>query len=251
MFLSDDNYKKATSSLKPIASTIEAEYKGVKHLGMTIDGWVVELHGSLRMGLPNKINRVLDDIQRDTFYGGKIRSWMNGNTQVFLLSIENEIVYVFAHFLNHFYKEGVGLRQICDWCRLQWNYREKINTKEIERKVRAMGLLSERKAFGAYAVEYLGMASDAIPMYSDEAKWKRKASLINDFILSMGNMGHNRRSWLMEHDSWLSRQFVVRKSFSMFRRIGDLVNHARIFPLDSLRFLPRIMWNGVKSAVRG
>lgn len=28
---------------------------------------------------------------------------------------------------------------------------------------------------------------------------------------------------------------MVRKAFSMFRRIGDLINHARIFPLDSLR----------------
>ena len=41
-------------------------------------------------------------------------------------------------------------------------------------------------------------------------------------------MGHNRGSWLMEHDSWLGRQYVVRKAFSMFRRIGDLINHARL-----------------------
>lgn len=72
-----------------------------------------------------------------------------------------------------------------------------------------------------------------------------------EFILKADNMGHNRGSWLMEHDSWLSRQYVVRKAFSMFRRIGDLINHARIFPLDSLRFFPRIMFNGVRSAMRG
>ena len=39
--------------------------------------------------------------------------------------------------------------------------------------------------------------------------------------------------------------------FSMFRRIGDLINHARIFPLDSLRFFPNIMFNGLRSAMRG
>lgn len=66
-----------------------------------------------------------------------------------------------------------------------------------------------------------------------------------------GNMGHNRGSWLTEHGSWLGRQYVVRKAFSMFRRIGDLINHARIFPLDSMRFLPRIFINGVRSAIRG
>lgn len=53
------------------------------------------------------------------------------------------------------------------------------------------------------------------------------------------------------NDLWLGRQYVARKSFSMFRRIGDFINHARIFPQDSLRFFPRIMWNGVRSAVKG
>ena len=79
---------------------------------MTIDGWVVELHGSLRVGLPQRINRVLDEIQADTFYGGNVRSWLNGQTQIFMLGKESDIVYVFVHFFNHFYKEGVGLRQI-------------------------------------------------------------------------------------------------------------------------------------------
>ena len=84
-----------------------------------------------------------------------------------------------------------------------------------------------------------------------DSRFDKKADRIMKFILKSGNMGHNRGSWLREHDSWLSRQYVVRKAFSMFRRIGDLINHARIFPLDSLRFFPRIMFNGVRSAMRG
>ena len=45
--------------------------------------------------------------------------------------------------------------------------------------------------------------------------------------------------------------YLIRKCISMGRRIGDLINHARIFPLDSLRFFPRIMFNGLRSAIRG
>ena len=104
LFLDDVNYERAKRLLMPLASEVETEYVGSKHLGMTIDGWVVELHGSLRVGLPNKINRVLDDIKTDTFNRGNMRSWMNGRTQVFLLGKENDIVYVFVHFFNHFYK---------------------------------------------------------------------------------------------------------------------------------------------------
>ena len=107
LLLSYDNYQKAKTLLTPLASEVETEYEGISHLGMTIDGWVVELHGSLRVGLPQRINRVLDDIQENTFYRGNVRSWLNGQTQIFMLGKENDIFYVFVHFFNHFYKEGV------------------------------------------------------------------------------------------------------------------------------------------------
>ena len=91
----------------------------------------MELHGSLRVGLPNRINRELDNIQADTFWDGNVRSWNNGATQIFMLGKENDIVYVFVHFLNHFYKGGVGLRQICDWCRLLWRFRNEKSIKDF------------------------------------------------------------------------------------------------------------------------
>ena len=251
LLLSDDNYDKAKMYLTPLASEVETEYIGGKHLGMTIDGWVVELHGSLRVGLPNRINRELDDIQTDTFKCGNVRSWMNDRTQVFMLGKENDIVYVFVHFLNHFYKEGVGLRQICDWCRLMWMYRNEINVEKIETRIKKMRLVSEWKAFYNLASRYLGMPDLGSGLMVHDSRFDKKADRIMKFILKSGNMGHNRGSWLMDHDSWLTRQYVVRKAFSMGRRIGDLINHARIFPLDSLRFFPRIMFNGVRSAVKG
>lgn len=244
-FLSDDNYEKAKAFLIPMASEVETEYVGAKHLGMTIDGLVVELHGSLRVGLPKRINCELDEIYTDTFNNGSVRSWNNNGTQIFTLSKENDIVYVFVHFFNHFYKEGVGLRQICDWCRLMWTYRNEIDVKKIKERIKRMGLVSEWNAFAAYSVEYLGMPVEEIPMYDASAKWERKAQLINRFILNVGNMGHNRD---MSHFS--KRPYFVRKCVSMRRRVGDLINHARIFPLDSLLFFLRIMCNGVKSAMR-
>ena len=251
IFLSDENYEKAKAFLNPLASSVEKEYVCEKHLGMTINGWVVELHGSLRVGLPNKINRVLDDIKTDTFNRGNMRLWMNGQTEVFLLGKENDIVYVFVHFLNHFYKEGVGLRQICDWCRLMWMYRNEIDVKKIEERIKRMGLVSEWKAFGALAIEYLGFPKDSMPLLDvrskkEDVRWRKKVDRIMEFILKSGNMGHNRD---MSHFS--KYPYLIRKCVSMGRRIGDLINHARIFPLDSLRFFPRIMWNGLRSAVRG
>ena len=246
LFLSDDNYNKAKKILVPIATSLEQEYVKGKHYGMTIDSFVVELHGNLHCPLSSKVVRGLKAIQDDTFYSGNVRSWLNGNTQIFLLSVENDIVYVFTHFLNHFYKEGVGLRQICDWCRLLWTYRDKLDNKALESRIKQMGLVSEWKAFAALAVEWLGMPKEAMPMYEESPRWSKKAKLIIDFIMMSGNMGHNRD---MSH--FCNKPFLLRKCISAGRRIGDLINHARIFPLDSLLFSFSIMKNGVKSAVRG
>ena len=245
-FLSDDNYEKAKAFLVPLASDVETEYVGAKHLGMTIDGWVVELHGSLRVGLPDRINRELDDIYADTFNNGSVRSWNNSGTQIFTLSKENDIVYVFVHFFNHFYKEGVGLRQICDWCRLLWTYRKEINREQLKKWVKDMGLFSEWKAFAAFAVEYLGMPQEAIPFYSNGSKWRRKANRICDFVLKVGNMGVNR-----DLTSYDNKPYLIRKTITMGMRLSDLVSHARIFPLDSMRFFPKMMFNGVRSAMKG
>lgn len=251
LFLSDSNYKKAKELLIPLATSVEKEYEGSKHLGMTIDGWVVELHGTLRCGLSSKIEKGLDEIKRAIFFEGKVRSWINGRTQVFLPNADEDVIYVFAHILQHFYKEGVGLRQICDWCRLIWTYKDSLNHELLESRIRKMGIVSEWKSFYNLASRYLGMPDLGSGLMVHDSRFDKKADRIMEFILKSGNMGHNRGSWLMEHDSWLSRQYVVRKTFSMGRRVGDLINHARIFPLDSMRFFPYMIFNGVRSAMRG
>ena len=251
LFLNDDNYEKAKTFLAPLATSIDKEGGHEKHLGMTIDSWVVELHGRLYCGLSSRIEKELDDIYRDTFFGGSVRSWNNDNVPVFLLSVENDAFYVFTHILQHFYKGGIGLRQICDWCRLLWTYREKLDCKLLESRIRKAGIMSEWKAFGAFAVEYLGMPGDAVPLLDvrslkEDVRWKRKADRICSFIMEVGNMGHNRDS-----SYYVKYPYVIRKAFSFSRRLGDLYRHARIFPLDSFRFLPSIVFNGVRSAING
>ena len=245
-FLSDDNYEKAKVFLTPLASNVEREYVREKHLGMTIDHRVVELHGRLYCGLSSRIDSELDRIYQDTFYGGSVRSWDNCGIQIFLPTAENDAFYVFTHILQHFYKGGIGLRQVCDWCRLLWTYKDKLDNKKLEQRLCSAGLMTAWRAFGAFAVDYLGMPMEEIPFYAHENKWKRKARRICSFIIKVGNFGQNRDT------SYFSRYpFVIRKLCSMWMRTSDLFRHARIFPLDSLRFFPRIMWNGMSSAIRG
>ena len=248
LFLSEENYVKAKELLVPLASSVEEEYEREKHLGMTIDGWVVELHGHLYSGLSSRVEKELDRLQEDTFYGGQVRSWMNGGTQVFLLKAENDAFYVFTHILQHFYKEGVGLRQICDWCRLLYTYKDSLNYGLLEQRIKRAGLMSEWKAFYNLASRYLGMPDvvNGSWLMVKDSRFDKKADRIMEFVMMSGNFGHNRD---MSHFS--KYPYLIRKCVSMGRRVGDLINHARIFPLDSLRFSFAIMNNGVRSAMRG
>lgn len=241
LLLSEADYQRAKDYLLPFASRVMPEHGYKKHFGLVISGWMVELHGSLRCGFSTRVDRELDKVCRDTFPDGSGRSWMDGDVEVPLLGREHDVLYVFAHFLNHFYKAGVGVRQICDWCRLLWVSQGAIDLGMLEARLRSMGLMSEWRAFGRYAVDYLGMPEAAMPFLSDDDKWKRKAEQIQSFILKTGNMGHNRRKRKAEKPSFLSR-----KLGSSWQRMGDLANHFLIFPLDTLRFLPRIVLTGAR-----
>ena len=244
-FLSDDNLKKAKDFLIPLAESVDAENKYERHLGMTINSWVVELHGSLRCGLSRRIDKGLDQIKDETFFGGNVRSWVNGKTHLFLLGVNNDVIYVFTHFLNHFYKGGVGIRQICDWCRLLWKYRDKIDITLLEKRLRQMGLMSEWIAFGAFSVEYLGMPSDAMPLYTADTKWKRKADKICKFVMEVGNFGHNR-----DMSYYSKYPFILRKAISLGNRCCDMFRHVRIFPMDSFRFFIGMFYHGISAAIR-
>ena len=244
--LNKDNYEKAKVFLLPMASYVASENSYAQHLGITIDTWAVELHGNLRCGLSDRIDRVLDLLKDDVFYGGNVRSWVCDKTQVFMPSVNNDVIFIFTHILQHFYRGGIGIRQICDWSRLLWSYRDALDIKEMESRIRSAGLMTEWKAFGAFAVEYLGMPCEAIPFYSGSNRWKRKARLILSFILMSGNFGHNRDSSYFE-----KYPYVIRKFCSFGRRVGDMLRHARIFPLDSLHFFFGIVLNGLRSAIKG
>lgn len=101
----------------------------------------------------------------DVFCGGNVRSWECNGIQVFLPSPDNDVILVFTHFLHHFFIEGVGLRQICDWCRLLYTYKNSLNYGLLESRIRKMGLMSEWKAFASLAVDTLGMPVELMPFY--------------------------------------------------------------------------------------
>ena len=244
LLMSDENYKKAKKFLLPFASSVEEEDIFKKHLGLVIDTWVVELHGTMRTNISNILNRVIDEVQNDVFYGGSVRSWLNDNTQVFLPSPNTDVIFLFTHFINHFYGEGVGLRQICDWCRFLWKYQNDIDHMMLERRIRKMKLMTEWKAFASLAVEYLGMPQEAMPLFVKSNYYSSKALNILKLILETGSFGLKKdNSYRGNHSK------IVENSITFKRRLCEFSKTGKIFPLNSLRFFVSYSINRIKVKV--
>lgn len=242
LYLSKENYEKAKSYLIPLAQNIEQEDKNRLHLGMTIESWNVELHGSMHSGLSKKMNRVSDEVHNSIFYGENIRSWNNNGVQIFLPSANNDIIIIFNHFIDHFYGEGIGLRQVCDWCRLLWLYKNNIDLWLLESRIRKEGLMIEWKAFGFFSVEFLGMPKAIMPFYEDSSSYRRKSNKICKLILETGSFGHNK-SYNYRKTSSKFKSNVI----TLWRRFGEFSRIAIIFPYNAPKYFITYVLGRVKA----
>lgn len=216
LFLSDKDYSKAKVFLLPLSHGNKPERRYSKELGVSIFKWYVELHGTQRTGLSSRLDKEIDDLQICAFNNREYRSWLNENSKVFLPSADEDVLFVFTHFLKHFYKEErVCLRQICDWCRLLWSFHNKLDFHILELRLRKMHLMAEWEAFGAIAVKYLGLPKDIMPFYNEfnSRQW------VCDRILSMILHNGNRE------------------------RLKAACSAIRIFPINTIRFLPGILFD--------
>ncbi len=241
LFFSEKNYNLSVKFLSPNATILDKVETYKNHLPLLIDNWEVELHGTLRSGLFGSLDRTIDKVQDDVFLGGNVRSWMNQHTQVFIPRADEDVVFVFAHILQHFYKGGIGLRQVCDWCRLLWTYRDTINRELLEDRLHKMGVMAEWKAFASLAVDILGMPEKAMPLYSGNAKQKKKGLRICSFILKVGNFGQN------ENKNERVKPLLMRKCITVMDMFRNSLRHIGTFPYNSIKTCFYQILLGIKS----
>ena len=116
----------------------------------------------------------------------------------------------------------------------------------LESRLRGMGLMPEWKGFAALAVGYLGMPADAMPLYSDAPKYRRKADRICRLVLQTGNMGHNiDQSYRTKYPG------LVAKVITFFRRLGEFARLTVIFPENAVGFFATYLCRRTKATVVG
>lgn len=81
LFFDAENYERAKGFLMPLATSVEPEDQRKKHLAMTIDSWLVELHGLMSTEISERINAGVERVQSNIFAGvaygcGRMTGWM-------------------------------------------------------------------------------------------------------------------------------------------------------------------------------
>ena len=253
LYLSESNYKAAKEYLTPLATHVDGEDRNRLHQGMTIletfgtsdkgrsESWVVELHGKMHSDFSKEMNKVLDEVHQDLFCGGNVRSWNVNGVPVFLPSADNDVILIFTHILEHFFIEGVGLRQICDWCRLLWTYKDSMNYGLLESRIQRMGLMTEWKAFYNLASRYLGMPDLDSELTIHDSRFDKKADRIMELVLESGNFGHNKDLSYRTRYSGITYKIVA-----AWRRLKDFAALIPVFPLDAPKFYVTYVMGKVK-----
>jgi len=250
LILDEENYQRGKFVLSKMASLEHEENLFDKHYSAEVDGFVVELHGTMRGMLTKKADDFMDALQADLFKNNRFREWNNDGTVVKLPCPDDDVLFVFTHILKHFFNYGIGLRQVCDWCRLVYTYQDSLNYGSLESRLCKMGLMTEWKVFGVLAVEYLGYPKGSMPFLESSSvqefkKFKKKADRGLAFILETGNFGHNR-----DNSYYNNTNVIVRGVISLWRHTCDSVKHSFIFPVDSIKIWCRVFINGIGDAVK-
>ena len=230
LLLDSESYVMAKELLCPIAQLIHTEKKKEKHLALTVRSLTIELHGTLHTGQSRKLDSIIDDVQDEMFKNSLFREWDIDHTLVSLPSPDCDVIFVFSRILQHFYKGGIGLRQICDLSRLLWTYKDTINRPLLYNRLQAMGITREWVAFMSFAVVYVGLPQEVAPFYSKPNSGLSR--IIASFIIETGNFGRSRDNGYRQK----GYPVTLRKSITLLRQIKDNIRLIRVSPVNSIRF---------------
>lgn len=150
-------------------------------------------------------------------------------TEIPTLSPTLNAAFVFIHLYHHFLKEGVGLRQLCDWAMVLNHYQEDIDRVLLTEVLSRLGHLKAYRALGCILTDHLGLPAEVFP-YSISKNDRRYGERILKEVMRGGNFGWYGR-WTRK-GGWLHS--LETGSISVRHCIG----YWRLSPKENLMFLP-------------
>lgn len=193
-----------------------------------------ELHTSLRGWAKKKHQEVWDALIEKEWEqehyaeiaGQKVRT----------LSPTLNAAYVFIHLFFHFIREGVSLRQMCDWAMVLHHYRGEIDRERLMQILLDLGLFDAYRVFGTILVDKLGLPimEFPVPINDEDRKWQEK---ILDDIFRGGNFG------MLNHEASSSWKY---KAETFCVALRNSFKYYKLCPSEVGGMIPRLMKINIK-----
>ena len=244
LLLLPSSYEAAKDILLPKATTVLDEEKEIWHQGMRFRSVEVEIHGSISTLMSRKLDRKLAALLEEQFDGRPFPAVSIGGAEIPVPDADFNAVYIFVHFLQHYWSGGVGLRQLVDWMTFVSVHKRDIHPVVLEVRLKDLGLLRLWKVFTGFAQEYLGCPVEKLPLAA--APDPGKNARIWRYIRRCGNFGKN------VDRSRGEESYLVRKVHSLWRLVvADRLRHFRVFPQESVRFFLGAFGYGLQRLAKG
>lgn len=244
LLVPEDSYEAAKRVLLPKATKVAGEEPEIFHQGMFFKSIEVEIHGSISTLMSRKLDRQLAALLAEQFDGRELPTVTIGGEEIPVPEANFNAVYIFVHFLQHYWAGGVGLRQPLDWMTFVSVHKRDIHPVILEQQLESLGMLHLWKVFTGFAQEYLGCPREKLPLSA--APDPRKNARIWRYIERSGNFGKKTDR------SRGKESFLVRKVHSFWRLVvADRLRHFRVFPRESVRFFFGAFGYGLQRLVKG
>ncbi len=197
-----------------------------REIEFTHGGVPYELHTCLRDWSKERHQRVWNTLMEEE-WGAKCYVEIDG-VKVRTLSPTVNAAYIFIHLFFHFIREGVSLRQLCDWAMVLHHYKNEIDKDKLLEILFDLDMFDAYCAFGTILIDHLGLPAEDFPMPlgDNDRKWQNQ--LLKD-IFEGGNFGKLHHQ---AHKSWQFKietlRLVLRNMFRYYRlcpsEIGGVIS---------------------------
>lgn len=157
--------------------------------------------------------------------------------------LQFNVLYIFAHFWAHLIWEGVGLRQLCDWCNLLAQAEGKINLEQLKHDLVSAHLFRGWQIIGWIAVNKLGLSENAMPFYTPDCK--KSSVLAWEKILNGGNFGsYNEKRVNRTKGIWITHKIMTALIVTRYA-----MDSLKIAPKEVFHMYCNKLYKGLKSVI--
>ncbi len=232
LLINNVEYNRARDLLGRIAESEGDEKKERQHSDFVVKGFVVEVHGQFQFLICQQFTEGLKKWTSERLkaipVSVNLMNHSESQEKVLLPPVQFDVVFIFAHMLNHFMTGGVGLRQICDCMMFLYKNYEEIDKEVLKEDLEQLGLTKFWKVYAAMAVDFLGYPKEKMPLY--DASIRRKGERMLENVFKTGNFGAIQKKSQLSGDTnkWLKKVVTCWGQIPVYWRAGKL------FPKESL-----------------